>query len=81
MSIMNFTPLGRDFYVCRTPEGFSDALIHFAGNKTEGKLISRGDPKFYPSLVSLSWGYSGYRYINANCISIDVLRNRLNQSV
>lgn len=79
---MNWVHLGGSFYVCRTQAGFKQAVKHFMRSDSlipAQRCNIEGYPTSYPALVSLTTGYRGYTYIQANSIHLKALRMKLSE--
>ncbi len=64
IKVYNFKKLLSNLYFIRTQAGFKRAVDEWSGReKGEHRLQLSRYPKNYPCMVSLSFGYRGYDYI------------------
>lgn len=67
IKVYNFKKLLSNLYFVRTQAGFKRALDEWSGReKGEHRLEISRYPKKYPCMVTLSFGYRGYEYIEVS---------------
>jgi hypothetical protein len=67
----NWTHVQGSFYIVRTQAGLRHALRHF-GRMNDEEV--RGHPTSYPSLVSISYGYTGSTFFRVDAVHLDRLQ-------
>lgn len=70
----NWTHVRGSFYIVRTQAGLRQALRHF-GRMNDEEV--RGHPTSYPSLISISVGYTGNTFFRVDAVHLNRLQDKI----